>query len=88
MSRGSIVVGIALDEPFEAVLEAEDLEALLDRLDGDRADDAVDARRRAAANQQGQPSGPLFCDHFVSLPEREGREDLPHPFQFSGLNKN
>ena len=50
----AIVVGVALDQPLEAVAEADHLDALLDGLDGHRADDAVDPRRRTAADQESE----------------------------------
>ena len=45
--------GHALDEVLEAVVEAQDLEALLDGLDGDGGDDAVEAGGRPAADEEG-----------------------------------
>ena len=45
------MVDVALHEPLEAVLDAEHLDALEQRADGRRADDAVDAGRRAAADE-------------------------------------
>ena len=48
------VFGAALDEVLEAVAEADHLHAVVDGLDGDGADDAVDARGRPAADQQGR----------------------------------
>jgi len=41
--------GITLDQPFEAVLAAQHFDAVVDRLDGDGADDAIEPRRWAAA---------------------------------------
>ncbi len=51
------VVETALDQPLEAVTEANDLETLLDGLDGHRANDAVDPRGRSTANDQPKPAG-------------------------------
>ena len=45
-----------LHQPLEAVLDAEDLEALVDRLDGRGRDDRVDAGRGAAADKDCQLS--------------------------------
>ena len=49
------VVDVALHDPLEAVADAEHLDALEDGADGGRADDAVDAGRRAAADEDRQP---------------------------------
>src|SRR5262249_22042746 len=60
---------VALDQVAKAIADAEDLNAVVERLDGDRADDAVDAGRRSAADQEGQlvdrarhalPPGPRY----------------------------
>ena len=48
------ILHLALREPFEAVPEADDFVALIDAFDGGRRDDAVDARRRAATDQNSQ----------------------------------
>ena len=45
---------VALREPFEAVAKADDFEALVDAFNGGRRDDAVDAGRRAATDQNTQ----------------------------------
>jgi hypothetical protein len=49
--------GVALDEPLEAVLKADDLNALFNGFDGHGTDDAVESRRGAAPDKQGQPTG-------------------------------
>ena len=46
---------IALDEPFEAVADAEDLDVIVDGFDGHGTDDAVDPRGRAASDEKCQP---------------------------------
>jgi hypothetical protein len=48
------VLAVALGGPLEAVGETDDFHAMVDRFDGDGADDAIDARSRAAAYHQGQ----------------------------------
>ena len=45
---------IALREVFEAVAEADDFESVVDAFDGGGGDDAVDARGRAATDQNAQ----------------------------------
>lgn len=47
---------VRLREPFESVLEANDLEARFDAGDGGRRDDAVDAGCRTASDQNAQSS--------------------------------
>ena len=46
---------VAAHEVLEAVADADDLEALVDGLDGDGGDDAVDARSRPAADEDAEP---------------------------------
>ena len=41
-------------EPAEAVVEADDLEAAVDRFDGRGADDGIDARRGSAADDDSE----------------------------------
>ena len=41
-------------EPFEAVAKADDFESLVDAFNGGRRDDAVDAGRRSATDQNSQ----------------------------------
>ena len=48
------VVDVALHDPLEAVADADDVDALEPGADGRRADDAVDAGGRAAADQNGE----------------------------------
>ena len=57
--QGRGVFGIALGEPFEAVLESDDFESLVDALNGRCCNDAVNARSRTAADQYAQSSA--FC---------------------------
>ena len=45
------VVDVALHEPLEAVADADDVDAFEPGADRRRADDAVDAGRRAAADE-------------------------------------
>ena len=45
---------VAADEVLEAVADADDFESLVDRLDGRRGDDGVDARGRAAADENAE----------------------------------
>ncbi len=60
--------GIALDEPLEAVGHAEDFDAVVDRFDGHGADDAVDSRRGAAADQQCHLRDSCSVAHTIDLP--------------------
>jgi hypothetical protein len=46
-----LLVGVALGEPLEAVVEADGRASRLNRLDDDRADDAVRPRRGPAADK-------------------------------------
>ena len=55
---------VALDQVLEAVAEADDFDAVVDGLDGDGADDAVDARGRAAADDQGE----FTCRRHAAFP--------------------
>ena len=48
------VADVAFSEPSVAVAQAEHAHAAVDRFDGRRGDDAVDAGRRAAADQDGK----------------------------------
>src|SRR5207244_232944 len=57
---------IALHEPLEAVVDADDFDAVVDRLDGNRADDAVNARRRTTAHYQCQAAGIRFIRHALA----------------------
>ncbi len=45
---------LARREPFEAVVKADDFVALVDAFNGGRRDDAVDAGRRSATDQNSQ----------------------------------
>jgi len=47
--------GIAADEPLEAVANADDLESLVDRLDGCGRDDGVDPWGRPTTDEDGEP---------------------------------
>src|SRR5262249_8248883 len=80
-------VGTALHEVLEAVEKPNHLHPLLDRLDGDRTDDAVDARSRSATDDQGQLAS---LRHGHLLPSRNrGKISLPswtHQ-QFSDLER-
>ena len=46
-----VVLHIALRQPFETILKADDFVALIDAFNGGCGDDAVEARCRAATNQ-------------------------------------
>ena len=48
------ILHLALRQPFEAVAEADDFVSLVDAFDGGGGDDAVEARSRAATNQNSQ----------------------------------
>ena len=48
------MIDVALHDPFEAVAQADDLEAFELGADRRGADDAVDARCRAAADENGE----------------------------------
>jgi hypothetical protein len=48
---------IPADEVLEPIADADDLEALIEGLDGRGRDDGVDARRRAAADQDAEALG-------------------------------
>src|SRR5574337_1081032 len=52
---------VAFGQPLEAVVDADNLQALLDRLERDRTDHAVDARRRPSADDHCKlfPHNPL-----------------------------
>src|SRR5579884_3059622 len=66
-----IVLGVPLDEPLEPIAEADDFDPLFDGLDGHGADDAIDPRGRAAADQQRQFAGNRRGGHgFTSLTDR------------------
>ena len=53
MVSGIDVIDVALHEPLEAVLDAQHVDALEGAADRRRADDAVDAGGRTAADQNG-----------------------------------
>src|SRR5262245_27261968 len=48
------MAGVAPGQPLEAVIETNHPHALVDRLDGDGTDDAIDAGRRPTADEQGE----------------------------------
>ena len=48
------VIDVALHDPLEPVADADDVDALEPGADRRRADDAVDAGRRSAADENGQ----------------------------------
>ena len=52
--QGRHVIDIALDDPLEAVADADHLHAIELRADGGGADDAVDARGGTSADQDGE----------------------------------
>src|SRR5439155_21947 len=52
-SEPADVFAAAFDELLEAVANAEDVDAVIDGLDGDGTDDAVDAGRRSATHDEG-----------------------------------
>ena len=66
--EGLHVVDVAVHQPFEAVAHANDLHALEGGTDRRRADDAVDAWRRTAADEDGQFLGMV---HVMSSAYRE-----------------
>jgi hypothetical protein len=61
--EGLDAAGIAVDEVRESIADTVDVEALVDGFDGDRRYHAVDARRRAAANDDGQPTAGCGTAH-------------------------
>ena len=54
MVSGMTCVDVALHDPLEAVADADDVDAFEAGADGGRADDAVDAGGRAAADENGE----------------------------------
>jgi hypothetical protein len=48
---------IPADEVLEPIANADDLEALVDRLDGHGRDDGIDARGRSAADEDPEAPG-------------------------------
>ena len=48
------MVGVALHQPLKAVVDADDFARASARFERDRADHAVDARRRAAADKNAE----------------------------------
>src|SRR5207237_6881693 len=63
--KSEAMLRVALGQPFVAVAKADHFILLVDALDGRGADDAVDARRRPAANQNSQLSPFLFVAHTL-----------------------
>jgi hypothetical protein len=71
-----VVAGVALSEPLEAVLKADDFEALINALNCGRSNDAVDAGRGSAADQDAKFSAFRSVCHIkmsVQFNRRESR---------------
>jgi hypothetical protein len=64
--QGPPVLRICAHEPVETVLEAEDFHPLVARLESGGTDDAINPRRRAAADQQGQLAAVGWMTHVHS----------------------
>src|SRR5207237_1122705 len=58
------VLGVALDEPLEAVVAAEHPRAVVARLDGRRRDDRVDAGGGTAADEDRQRLHGPYCSGY------------------------
>ncbi len=50
----SCMVGVALHQPLKAIVDADDFAGAGARFEGDRADDAVDAGSRSAADKNAE----------------------------------
>jgi hypothetical protein len=67
-------IGLALHEPLEAVLDADDLDVGEARPDGGGADDAVDSRRGAARDHDAQLVH--ACEHATRRADRAAKTSL------------
>src|SRR5579875_69258 len=76
----AIVLGITFDQPLKTIAEADNLDALLNGLNGHRADNAIDPRGRTTANQQRQSSGNRWGCHGSTSRSQTGARQRTYSF--------